>query len=202
MDGCHVIAGLGNPGTEYAQTRHNIGFMVVDQLAREWKADWSRESRFRAEVARVSRGGGKVVLCKPQTFMNLSGEAVAPVAAFHKVPPARVVVVVDDADLPFGTIRMRSEGSAGGHHGLESVERHLGGRGYVRQRLGIGRREPGVRQIAGHVLGRFTLEESALLGRILERARLQLECLLSQGVEIAMNLHNGAVAAPLKKESQ
>jgi len=202
MDGCHVIAGLGNPGTEYAQTRHNVGFMVVDQFAAELKARWSHESRFKAEVAKGTRGGGKVMLCKPLTYMNLSGESVAPLAAFYKVPPAGVVVVVDDADLPFGTIRMRSEGSAGGHHGLESVERHLGGRDYVRQRIGIGRRDPGVRQITGHVLGRFAPEEQALLGQILQRACRQLDCLLSQGVEKAMNLHNGAVAAPLKKESQ
>lgn len=202
MDGCHVIAGLGNPGTEYAQTRHNVGFMVVDQFAAELKARWSFESRFKAEVAKGTRGGGKVMLCKPLTYMNLSGESVAPLATFYKVPPAGVVVVVDDADLPFGTIRMRSEGSAGGHHGLESVERHLGGRNYVRQRIGIGRRDPGVRQIAGHVLGRFAPEEQALLGQILGRACRQLDCLLSQGVEKAMNLHNGAVAAPLKKESQ
>jgi len=202
MDGCHVIAGLGNPGAEYAQTRHNVGFMVVDQFAAELKARWSHESRFKAEVAKGTRGGGKVMLCKPLTYMNLSGESIAPLAAFYKVPPSGVVVVVDDADLPFGTIRMRSEGSAGGHHGLESVERQLGGRGYVRQRVGIGRRDPGVRQITGHVLGRFAPEEQALLGQILERACRQLDCLLSQGVEKAMNLHNGAVAAPVKKESQ
>ncbi|MFM8357707.1 MAG: aminoacyl-tRNA hydrolase, partial [Verrucomicrobiota bacterium] len=144
-----LIVGLGNPGEAYRETRHNAGFMVVDRLAGRYRAGWRVERKFFAEVAEVDLGPGRVRLCKPQTFMNASGESVGPLARFHRVPAEQVLVVSDDADLPLGTLRLRPGGSSGGHHGLWSVEQHLGSRGFLRQRVGIARPAQAVRDIAG-----------------------------------------------------
>ena len=201
MEQWHLIVGLGNPGGEYARTRHNAGFMLVERLGRDWQADWRHEDRFRARLARGVRAGHRWILCQPQTYMNASGEAVATVAAFYRVPPARVLVAVDDADLPMGTLRLRPDGSSGGHHGLESVERCLGTRAYPRLRLGIGRLAADGRQITGHVLGRFSPEEAGWLERVMERAAAAVECWLDGAVTVAMNRFNGAVTAPPTKDS-
>jgi len=150
----YLIVGLGNPGGDYARTRHNAGFMVVEKLAARWQAAWSHEKKFDARLARAQRGENQALLCEPQTYMNLSGQAVGSVMDFYRVPRESVLVVVDDADLPLGELRMRPAGSPGGHHGLESIEQHLGSREYARLRLGIGR-QSAERQITGHVLGRF-----------------------------------------------
>ena len=137
MDTVYLVAGLGNPGPEYARTRHNAGFMAVEYFGEKQSADWKKVAKFQSRVARVEVSGRKVVLCEPMTYMNASGEAIAPLAAYYKVPLERVLVVVDDADLPFGQIRLRSEGSSGGHHGLESIEQYLGSRQFARFRVGI-----------------------------------------------------------------
>src|SRR4051794_26676621 len=139
MENLHLIVGLGNPGSEYARTRHNAGFLAVDQVAVRWRAQWSFEKKFNAKFARVQRGGRQALLCEPQTFMNLSGEAAGNVMRFYGVPPGQFLAVTDDADLPFGQIRMRPGGSSGGHHGLESIEQHVATREYARLRIGIGR---------------------------------------------------------------
>ena len=165
MENVFLIVGLGNPGADYARTRHNAGFLLVEKLAAQWRAAWTNERKFQARVARAERNGSRVLLCQPQTYMNASGEAVAAVASFYRVPLARVLVVVDDADLALGEIRMRPSGGSGGHHGLESIERHLSSREYARQRIGIGRQN-GAREITGHVLGRFSSTESAVLDKI------------------------------------
>ena len=188
-----MIVGLGNPGSEYQDTRHNAGFMLVDSLAATWKVGWRSERKFFAMVAEAVVGGRRVLLCKPQTFMNASGEAVGPLVRFHRIEPDRVLVVVDDADLTLGVVRLRPEGSPGGHHGLESVEQHLGTRGYPRLKLGIARPVQGARDIAGHVLGRFAADERAVWTRVIERARLQAETWLADGISRAMNLYNGSV---------
>ncbi|MBL9138557.1 MAG: aminoacyl-tRNA hydrolase [Verrucomicrobiales bacterium] len=186
-----LIAGLGNPGAEYARTRHNAGFLVLEELARDWRVDWRQEPRFESSVARADRGGRVVWLVRPLTFMNASGEAVGAVARYYRVPVEQILVVVDDADLPLGTVRLRPDGSSGGHHGLESVEAHLGTRKYARQRLGIGRLESGVRQITGHVLGRFSAEEAEVFERVLRHAVSQVTCWLDEGIEKAMARYNG-----------
>jgi PTH1 family peptidyl-tRNA hydrolase len=188
-----VIAGLGNPGSRYAWTRHNAGFLVLDRVSKRWGGGWETNSRFRSELARVNRAGRTVWLCRPQTFMNLSGEAVGGVAQFYRVPADQVLVVVDDADLPLGALRLRSGGSSAGHHGLDSIEQQLGTRTYPRQRLGIGRTVEGRSELAGHVLARFTRAEREMFERVLERAADQLECWLSEGVRAAMNRYNGQV---------
>lgn len=199
METWFLIVGLGNPGADYAQTRHNAGFMVLDLLGARNRATWSGERKFRSQVARVDVSGRRVILCKPDTFMNASGEAVGPLAAFYKVPLERMLVAVDDADLPLGEIRLRPAGSSGGHHGLESLEHHLGSREFARQRIGIGRetgREPGVaRQIAGYVLAPFQPAERPRLEKVLQTASEQVECWLASGPGPAMNKFNGVIKA-------
>jgi PTH1 family peptidyl-tRNA hydrolase len=190
MEKLRIIVGLGNPGGEYSRTRHNAGFMAVDVLAGRQRLDWALERKFNALLAPWA--GGAALLCKPQTFMNASGESVAPLAFYHRVEPARCLVVVDDADLPLGELRLRPHGGTGGHHGLESVERHLGTPNFPRLRIGIGRRN-GEREITGHVLGRFSTTESEWLQRVLARAADQIECWASAGIEQAMNRFNGTV---------
>jgi PTH1 family peptidyl-tRNA hydrolase len=193
MDNVYLIAGLGNPGRDYAHTRHNAGFMVLDRLAERWKATWTLQKRFKSRVARLERASRKLILCQPQTYMNASGETVGPLAGFQKVPASRVLVVVDDADLAFGQLRLRPEGSSGGHHGLESIESHLGTQKYARLRVGIGRDDPAAREISGYVLAPFRQEEQALLEKVLQTAGEQIECWLAEGAKPAMNRYNGTV---------
>lgn len=202
MDALYLIAGLGNPGAEYFHTRHNAGFLAVEKFGAGFAAEWKRETRFQARLAKIAAGGRKVVLCEPETFMNRSGEAIAPLAAFYKVSLDRLLVLVDDADLPFGQVRLRPEGSSGGHHGLESIEQSFGSRAFARLRIGIGRTERGLREITGHVLGRFAPDERELLEKVLERCSAQIECFLREGIQKAMSLYNGAVDAPVKKEEK
>ncbi len=192
MEDLRLIVGLGNPGGDYARTRHNAGFMVVGTLAERWRVNWSFEKKFNAQIARCQRDSGQVLLCQPQTYMNSSGQAVAAVMGFYRVAPAGLLVVLDDADLPLGEIRMRPGGGSGGHHGLESIEAHLGGQDYARLRVGIGR-QAGERQITGFVLGRFSSTESALVDKVVVRAVEQTECWLDSGIQKAMSRFNGAV---------
>lgn len=189
----HLIVGLGNPGAEYAKTRHNAGFILVERLAEQWQSGWANERKFAARVAKAERHGKKVLLAEPQTFMNLSGEAVGALVQYYQLPLAKILVAVDDADLPFGEIRLRPGGGTGGHHGLESVTQHLGSKEFARLRIGIGRKNE-VRQITGHVLGKFSADEGALLEKVLERAAGQLECWLGAGLQKAMNQFNGAIS--------
>ncbi|MGA4644608.1 aminoacyl-tRNA hydrolase [Limisphaera sp. 4302-co] len=195
MDEWYLVAGLGNPGPQYERTRHNAGFLLADRLARRWQADWSWERAFESRLARALRGERRVLLCQPQTYMNASGRAVAAVARYFQVPADRILVVVDDADLALGQIRMRPGGGTGGHHGLESVTAHLGTPSYPRLRIGIGR-QPGAREITAHVLAPFGPEEWERLQAVLDRAAEQVECWLEHGLARAMNLYNGWVQSP------
>jgi PTH1 family peptidyl-tRNA hydrolase len=192
MENIFLIVGLGNPGADYAKTRHNAGFLLVEKLAEQWKSGWKNERKFQARVARTERGGSKIFLAEPQTFMNLSGESVGALVKFYQLPLEKILVVVDDADLPLGEIRLRPAGGSGGHHGLESVAEHLGSREYARLRIGIGRKGE-ARQITGHVLGKFSAGENARLEKVLERAAGQLECWLDHGLQKAMSQFNGVV---------
>jgi PTH1 family peptidyl-tRNA hydrolase len=192
MEHMHLIVGLGNPGSEYARTRHNAGFLLVQMLAQRWQASWAVERKFNARVARRDKGELRVILCEPQTYMNASGESVGPLVAFYRVALERMLVVVDDADLPLGEIRLRTRGSSGGHHGLESIEKHLGSREFPRLRIGIGRQNE-ARAISNHVLGRFNAAEWTLAEKVLTVAADQTECWLSAGIGRAMNQFNGVV---------
>lgn len=196
MENAHLVAGLGNPGGEYARTRHNAGFLVLDRLAARWQCGWRDEGRFKARLARADRAGQRVWLCQPQTFMNLSGEAVRAVMEYYHAPIERLLVVVDDADLPLGELRLRPKGGCGGHHGLESVQAHLGTGDFARLRVGIGRQPEAGRQLTGHVLGSFAAAEMDLVNRVLDRAADQVECWLTAGIQEAMNQFNGAIERP------
>jgi len=195
MQDLYLVVGLGNPGAEYSRTRHNAGFLVVDRLAERWRVRWNYEKKFNARVARAEKGDRTALLCQPQTYMNSSGEAINAVAQFYRVPVGRLIIVMDDADLPLGVLRLRPSGSSGGHHGLESIEQHLGTSEYARLRVGIGRQN-GAPQITGHVLGRFSSTEAALMDKVLTVASDQLECWLEAGIQKAMNQFNGAVTGP------
>jgi peptidyl-tRNA hydrolase, PTH1 family len=199
MEPLHLIVGLGNPGAAYAKTRHNAGFLLVEKLAAQWKCDWANERKFQARIAKAERGGKKVLLCEPQTFMNLSGETVGALKDFYQLPQRQILVTVDDADLPFGEIRLRASGSSGGHHGLESIEQHLASREFMRLRIGIGRQD-GAREITNYVLGKFDPGENELLEKVLERATGQIECWLDAGIEKAMSQFNGVVDSTNEKK--
>ena len=184
-----IIAGLGNPGEKYRQTPHNVGFDVVEALEARWSCKLKRSLRFRARICRTSFGGQDVMLVQPATFMNLSGEAVAPLMRYYNVPPADLIVVVDDADLDLGRIRIRASGSSGGHKGLESSIGATGSRDFPRVRMGIGRDAQGS-DLVDHVLGRFRGSELELADRMVERAGDAVMCVLEKGLEMAMNEFN------------
>ncbi len=186
-----LIVGLGNPGREYRETRHNVGFMVADALADRWRvADQWRE-KSSALLARTGVGDAGVLLVKPLTFMNLSGEAVSAVAGFYKVEPADVLVIVDEAALPLGRLRARRDGSAGGHNGLKSLIQHLGTQAFPRLRVGVGRGDNG-RELADHVLGRFEPDERETVSAAVLRAADATEMFISDGIERVMNAFNAA----------
>ena len=192
MEDLHLIVGLGNPGAGYAKTRHNAGFMLVELLGRRWRSDWKAEKKFQSRIAKAEVEGRRVVLCEPQTFMNLSGEAVGALLKFYQLPLRQLVVVMDDADLPLGEIRLRPSGSSGGHHGLESIEQHLSSREYARLRIGIGRKDSR-REITGHVLGKLSAGEMVVMEEVLVRAADQVECWLAHGLPKAMSQFNGVI---------
>jgi peptidyl-tRNA hydrolase, PTH1 family len=180
-----AIVGLGNPGRAYAGTRHNIGFDVIDEVARRWNVQL-RPWKSVADVAVVGSRG--VVLVEPQTFMNLSGDAVSRIAAFHKVEPADILVVVDEVQLPVSRLRIRRSGSAGGHNGLKSIIQHIGSE-FPRLRIGIGRGDPNW-DLADHVLSRFGREEKDAVAEAVNRAADAVEVFVEDGLEVAMNRFN------------
>jgi PTH1 family peptidyl-tRNA hydrolase len=186
-----VIVGLGNPGREYAQTRHNVGFMVVNRLAQRLGAPTSKQ-RFRAQLIETVSNGEKTILVEPQTYMNLSGNSVREVINWYKCPLEDLIVIADDLDLSFGTLRMRARGSAGGHNGLKSIFEQLGTEEISRLKIGIGR-GPGA--VIARVLSRFSPEEEAELPALVDRAVESILLWQSQGIIAAMNAINGLTKA-------
>ena len=184
----YLIAGLGNVGAEYQGTRHNIGFMVADALAKQADAPWSLERRAYRTEYRLR--GRTVVIIKPTTYMNLSGEAVRYWLQTEKVPLQNLLIVVDDIALPLGTLRMKKQGAAGGHNGLRSIESLLGTTEYCRLRIGVGNDFSRGHQIE-YVLGAFTPEEHALLDTKIDKACEAVKCFATLGPDRAMNLYNG-----------
>lgn len=189
-----IVAGLGNPGTAYARTPHNAGFGVLDLLADRLQGAWREQARMKACLARVRAEGAELLLAKPQTFMNLSGESVGALLRYYNVAPADLVVVADDADLPAGRVRVRPEGGAGGHRGLLSVIDACGTEAFARVRVGIGRGATGEALIE-HVLGRLAPGEEAAVQQAMSVAAEAVLCLVAQGVDAAMNRFNGWNAA-------
>ena len=186
-----LIVGLGNPGSEYRDTRHNVGFMVVDALVDRWRvADQWRE-KFEALQIKTVRGDEPVIIAKPLTFMNLSGQAVQALAGFYKIEPADIFVVTDDVALPLGRLRARSEGGAGGHNGLKSMIQSLATQAFPRMRVGVGRGDDR-RDLADHVLGRFEADEHDTVSAAVLRAADATEMFLSEGIGRVMNAFNAA----------
>jgi PTH1 family peptidyl-tRNA hydrolase len=183
-----LVAGLGNPGRQYAGNRHNAGFMVVDELLRRSGAGTPR-LRLGAELAEASLGRSKVILCKPMDFMNTSGFAVQRIAAFWKIPPEQTVVVHDDMDLDFGRLKLADGGGTGGHNGLRSIVAELGTEGFPRVRVGIGRPPPAW-EGADYVLADFSQEERRALPDLLEEAACATQAIVTDGLVAAMNRFN------------
>ncbi len=185
-----LVVGLGNPGARYELTRHNVGFQVIDELARRWHVEqWRNEQQ--ALVAKVRVSDEQVLVAKPLTFMNLSGEAVGGLAGFYKVPPADTLVVLDEAALPLGRLRAGRNGSDGGHNGLKSILGRLGTRDVPRLRLGVGRGD-GRRDLADHVLGRFAEDEREQVEAAVLRAADASVMFVTEGIERVMNSFNAA----------
>lgn len=186
-----LLVGLGNPGAQYAHTRHNIGFDALDLLAERHRLEF-RGKRANSLIAEGSIGGQRVALVKPQTYMNLSGQAVTSLRSWYKIEPAReLLVVYDDMDLPFGKLRLRERGSAGTHNGMRSIVAQLGGGEFPRLRVGIDQ-PPGKMDAAAYVLGRFSKEQAAELPFLLDASANAMELVVSQGLTAAMNKVNPA----------
>ena len=183
-----IVVGLGNPGREYSTTRHNLGFIVVDRFAAIHTISFSRQ-KFKSKIASGVVAGEEVLLVKPQTFMNLSGEAVGPLLRFYKKPLSDLLVVYDDIDIPFGDIRLRTAGGSGGHKGMESIIGNLGSDEFQRIRVGI-RREAPTGDLGDYVLKNFSKEEKAELDGIVDKACSAIEAVLTGPFEMAMNRFN------------
>lgn len=187
-----LVVGLGNPGARYRDTRHNLGFMVLDVLAGRFGTALDRE-KHQALVAEAAVGGVRLMLMKPLTYMNLSGASVA-AAARNRVPdPGDILVVVDDVNLALGRLRLRAGGSAGGHNGLKSIIERLGSDGFHRLRLGVGPNGGG--DLVNHVLGRFRPEEREAVNGMVDRAADAVETWIADGIEAAMSRHNWRASA-------
>ncbi|SNB48053.1 aminoacyl-tRNA hydrolase [Geobacter sp. DSM 9736] len=182
-----LIVGLGNPGTKYLWTRHNAGFMVLDRLAQEAGIQVTRKS-FSGMFGEGDYRGNRLLLLKPQTFMNLSGRSVQEAMQFYKLSPSDLLVIHDELDIPFGKIKLKEGGGHGGHNGLRSLQQHLGGRQFARVRVGIGRPEDG--DAADYVLSPFRKEELSSLPRLLDGVVELLEMVLAEGLPKAMSLFN------------
>ena len=189
-----LVAGLGNPGREYEGTPHNIGFAVVDLLAERLDCRMRRGMWISARVSRATWAGESLVMVEPLTFMNASGEAVGPLMRRHGVKPEGLVVVLDDADLPLGRIRIRPQGGAGGHRGLASIIEAVGTETFPRVRVGIGRRGDEKDALVGHVLTPFGADDRSAAGAAVTRAAEAVLWLVEHGVASAMNRFNGALA--------
>ena len=189
-----IIAGLGNPGAQYAMTRHNVGFMLVDTLAKAWNITTWHED-FEALLAETRLGAEKVLLVKPQTYMNDSGRALGPLLAWYKLAPENLIVAHDDMDLPVGKIRLRKKGSSGGHNGIKSLLAHVGSENFARVRIGIGRPLPHW-SVVDHVLAPFTEEGAQKIQEALQYLVPAVECMVEKNIDLAMNRYN-----PMHKQS-
>jgi PTH1 family peptidyl-tRNA hydrolase len=183
-----VLVGLGNPGKKYANTRHNIGFMVIEKLAQEWGFALKEDPKFLGRVAKGEREGVMTYLLLPETYMNESGQAVRAIVQFYKLLAADLIVVYDDIALEFGSIRVKPRGSSGGHNGLKSIEQALGSDYYPRVRLGIGDEREG--RLADHVLSPFTDEEQKTLSEFIDQAVKVVKTLVYEDIHIVMNAVN------------
>lgn len=184
-----LIVGLGNPGLKYAETRHNVGFCTIDELASRWRIGTDRE-KFHAWFGKGEICGEPAVLLKPTTFMNRSGQAVVAAGRFYRLEHADLVVVADDLALPLGRLRLRPGGSAGGHRGLQDIISRMGTEEFARLRIGI---DSAIGDAADYVLSRFNAQENAIVERVIPRSVDAIECWITSGAEEAMNRYNGMI---------
>ncbi|MGD1854880.1 MAG: aminoacyl-tRNA hydrolase [Leptolyngbyaceae cyanobacterium] len=194
-----LLVGLGNPGKKYERTRHNIGFDVIDKLAQAWSTQLTDNKRFQGSAGEARTSGRRLILLKPATYMNRSGQSVRAAIDWYKIPPSDVLVVYDDMDLPTGRLRLRLSGSAGGHNGMKSIIAHLGTQDFPRLRLGISRSDSlasqSNRAVVGHVLGKFAPDERKTVDAVISLAEEAIEFSLRKGIERTMSLYNGREAA-------
>ena len=182
-----IIAGLGNPGTQYANTPHSVGFEALDAIAAEQGVSWEDKRQFKCLMARVTLAGQSVLLIKPQTYMNLSGESIAPVVKYHNATPSDLLVVHDDIDLPLGRIRIREGGSSGGHNGIKNIIERLGTPDFTRLKLGVGKDKS---DVIGFVLGKFHPESRKVMDRVIEESVKAASAIVELGPNRAMNAFN------------
>ncbi len=185
----YIIAGLGNPTREYEKTRHNVGFEVIDVLA-DMLGTTVEEKKFKGCYGRGIIGGEKVLLLKPQTFMNLSGESIRAASDFYKVDPEHIIIIYDDISLYVGQLRIRKKGSAGGHNGIKNLIAHLGTQEFPRIKVGVGDK-PKKMDLADYVLSRFSKEDRAAMEDAFKEAAKAVEVMITEGMDIAMNQFNG-----------
>ena len=189
-----IVAGLGNPGVQYANTPHSVGFETVDAIAAAAGVSWEEKRQFKCLMATVSIAGERVLLVKPQTFMNLSGESVAPVVKYHNATPADLLVVQDDIDLPLGRMRIRKGGSCGGHNGVRNIIERLGTSDFTRLKLGVGKDRSNV---IGFVLGKFSKDSRKVMDIVVAEAAKAVAVVVHDGPDRAMNAFNSFSAAAL-----
>ena len=183
-----VVAGLGNPGAQYANTPHSVGFETVDALAAEAGVAWEEKRQFKCLQAKISIGGTPVLLVKPQTFMNLSGESVAPLVKYNNATAADLIVVQDDIDLAVGRLRIRTSGSCGGHNGVRNIIERLGTNAFTRVKIGVGKDRSNV---VAHVLGKFDPATRQTIDLVVAEAAKAVKTIVASGADRAMNLYNG-----------
>jgi aminoacyl-tRNA hydrolase len=196
-----LIVGLGNPGTQYATTRHNVGFRVVDRIAASQGWNWN-DKRDNAVLAQGLIDGEKIILAKPQTYMNESGRAVGPLLRFYKLPLEDLLVICDDLDLPVGRVRLREKGSAAGQHGIESIIAHLSGNNFARLKVGIGRPAYPRQDVIAYVLGIPPRDEAETLSKEEERAAEAALAWVKEGVTAAMNRYNPDPSQPKRPKPE
>jgi PTH1 family peptidyl-tRNA hydrolase len=192
-----LIVGLGNPGRDYEHTRHNVGFQVAEELARRYRVSLKNYAKWKARAVKIPDIG--VLVAEPTTFMNLSGWAVREIASFYQLATADLLIVYDDADLPLGRLRLRANGSAGGHNGLKSIIQELGTMEFPRLRVGVGRQAGGLKN---HVLGRFDSDEKPQIDEAVKRAADAAEVFARENIIAAMNQYNAAPPAAENDEDQ
>ena len=194
-----LIVGLGNPGRDYEHTRHNVGFQVAEELARRYRVTLKNYAKWKARAVKIPDIGDGVLVAEPTTFMNLSGWAVREIASFHKLATSDLLIVYDDADLPLGRLRLRANGSAGGHNGLKSIIQELGTIELPRLRIGVGRQAG---ELKNHVLGRFDSDEKPQIDEAVKRAADAAEVFARENIVAAMNQYNAAPSAAETEEDQ
>jgi len=193
-----LVAGLGNPGDKYENTRHNVGFMAADELAAGFRLSF-QNSRWDAQIARGEIEGIKVILAKPMSFMNLSGMPLYRIADFYKIKSGDVIVIHDDIDLAFGTIKIKEKGGHGGHKGVKSIMESFGGGEFIRLRIGVGRSATGL-SVANYVLDNFSTDERAVIQKVIMRAKDAAVTVLCKGAKSGMNEFNNKLI-PYQREN-